>query len=49
MSNTGYAVKRFPPMRRATTGLLEAASRKHMIHAILEVDVSVPRDLIRRN
>ena len=35
MKNTGYAVKRFPPMRRATTGLLEAASRKHMSHAIL--------------
>ena len=35
-------------MRRATTGILEAASRKHMIHAILEVDVSEPRDLIRQ-
>ena len=46
-SNMGFEVKRFPPIRRATTSLLEAASRKHMIHAILEVDVLVPRDLIR--
>lgn len=48
MSNKGYEVKPFSPMRRATTGILEAASRKHMIHAILEVDVSEPRDLIRQ-
>ena len=48
MSNKRHEVKPFPPMRRATTGILEAASRKHMIHAILEVDVSKPRDLIRR-
>jgi hypothetical protein len=48
MSNKRHEVKPFPPMRRATTGILEAASRKHMIHAILEVDVSEPRDLIRQ-
>ena len=48
MSNKGYEVKPFPIMRRATIGILEAASRKHMIHAILEVDVTKPRDLIRQ-
>lgn len=43
-----YTVKPFHPLRRATVGVLEAASHKHMIHALLEVDVSKARTLIRR-
>jgi pyruvate/2-oxoglutarate dehydrogenase complex dihydrolipoamide acyltransferase (E2) component len=41
-----YTVKEFHPLRRATIGVLEAASHKHMIHALLEVDVSKARSLI---
>lgn len=43
-----YTVKPFHPLRRATIGVLEAASRKHMIHALVEVDVSATRSLVRR-
>ena len=49
MNDRGFEVKPFHPLRRATVGVLEAASRKHMIHALLEVDVSAPRDLIRQH
>jgi pyruvate/2-oxoglutarate dehydrogenase complex dihydrolipoamide acyltransferase (E2) component len=48
MGNNSYEVKTFPPIRSATIGVLDAASRKHMIHAIFEVDVSKPRDLIHQ-
>lgn len=48
MNNRGFEVRPFHPLRRATIGILEAASRKHMIHALLNVDVSKPRDLIRQ-
>lgn len=43
-----HTIKTFHPLRRATIGVLEAASHKHMIHALLEVDVSTARSLIRR-
>lgn len=43
-----YTVKSFHPLRRATVGVLEAASHKHMIHALLEVDVAEARSLLRR-
>ncbi len=48
MSDSGFEVKPFHPLRRATIGVLQAASRKHMIHALVEVDISKPRDLIRQ-
>jgi pyruvate/2-oxoglutarate dehydrogenase complex dihydrolipoamide acyltransferase (E2) component len=48
MTDHTFEVKPFPSIRQATIGVLRAASRKHMIHALLEVDVSKPRDLIRR-
>lgn len=49
MNDRGYEVRPFRPLRRATVGVLSAASKKHMIHALLEVDVSAPRDLIRQH
>jgi pyruvate/2-oxoglutarate dehydrogenase complex dihydrolipoamide acyltransferase (E2) component len=48
MQDSTYQVKRFHPLRRATIGILDAASKKHMIHALIEVDVSRPRELIRQ-
>lgn len=43
-----HTVKPFHPLRRAVIGGLEAASHKHMIHALLEVDVAEARTLMRR-
>jgi pyruvate/2-oxoglutarate dehydrogenase complex dihydrolipoamide acyltransferase (E2) component len=40
MSEGSYTVKNFPPTRQATVDLLTAASRKHMIHGLIEVDVT---------
>jgi len=47
MSDNTYTIKPFPSIRRATIDLLEAASRKHMIHGLIEVDVSKPRHRLR--
>ena len=47
MSDSTYTIKPFPSIRRATIDLLEAASRKHMIHGLIEVDVSKPRHRLR--
>jgi pyruvate/2-oxoglutarate dehydrogenase complex dihydrolipoamide acyltransferase (E2) component len=49
MSNQSFEVKPFHPLRRATIGVLEAASKKHMIHALIEVDVSEPRKLMHHH
>jgi hypothetical protein len=48
MNDRGFEAKPFHPLRRTTVGVLEAASRKHMIHALLEVDVSEPRINLRQ-
>ena len=47
MSDGTFTIKPFPSIRQATIDLLEAASRKHMIHGLIEVDVSKPRQRIR--
>jgi len=47
MSDSAYTVKPFPPIRQATIDLLAAASRKHMIHGLIEVDVTKPRQRLR--
>lgn len=43
MSDSTYTTKPFPPIRQATIDLLGAAGRKHMIHGLVEVDVTEPR------
>ncbi|MGD8804819.1 MAG: 2-oxo acid dehydrogenase subunit E2 [Chloroflexota bacterium] len=48
MNNETYTVKPFPSIRQATIDLLSAASRKHMIHGLVEVDVSGPRQRLRK-
>jgi pyruvate/2-oxoglutarate dehydrogenase complex dihydrolipoamide acyltransferase (E2) component len=37
----------FPAIREGAIDLLRAAARKHMIHALFEVDVTVPRRFLR--
>ena len=48
MSDDRYTIKPFPPIRQATIDLLGAASRKHMIHGLVEVDVTEPRQIMQR-
>lgn len=48
MNSSAYTVKQFPTIRQATIDLLAAASRKHMIHGLIEVDVSQPRQRLRK-
>lgn len=43
MSETKYTIKPFPRIRHATIDLLDASSRKHMIHGLVEVDISRAR------
>ena len=47
MNNSTYTVKPFPTYRQATLDVLDAARRKHMIHGLIEVDVTKPRMLLR--
>lgn len=47
MSADRYTIKPFPKVRHATVDLLEAARHKHMIHGLIEVDVSRPRQMIQ--
>jgi len=47
MIDKTYTIKPFPSIRQATIDLLEAASRKHMIHGLIEVDVSKSRQRLR--
>jgi len=42
-----YTVKPFPPFRQLVTDGLEIASRKHLIHGLIEVDVTKPRQRLR--
>ena len=45
--NNRYTTKKFPLVRKASVDLLNAASRKNMIHAFIEADVSDVRRAIR--
>jgi pyruvate/2-oxoglutarate dehydrogenase complex dihydrolipoamide acyltransferase (E2) component len=47
MSDSTYTLKPFPPTRQVVSDMLDAASRKHMIHGLIEVDVTKPRQRIR--
>ena len=42
-----YTTKKFPAVRKASVDLLNAASRKNMIHAFAEADVTDVRQAIR--
>jgi len=42
-----YAIKPCPPFRRLVTDGLEIASRKHLIHGLIEVGVTKPRQRLR--
>jgi pyruvate/2-oxoglutarate dehydrogenase complex dihydrolipoamide acyltransferase (E2) component len=43
-----YELEQFPPIRRATIDLLAASSRKHMIHGLIEVDITQTRHRLRQ-
>jgi pyruvate/2-oxoglutarate dehydrogenase complex dihydrolipoamide acyltransferase (E2) component len=43
-----YNVKPFSPFRKASVDLLNAASRKNMIHALIEVDITSTRQTIKK-
>lgn len=47
MSDSTYTLKPFSPSRQVVSDMLDAASRKHMIHGLIEVDVTKPRQRIR--
>lgn len=46
MSNPAYTIKPFPAFRQFVIDGLELASRKHMIHGLMEVDITTPRQLL---
>jgi len=46
-TDTKYAIESFPRIRKATIGLLSAARRKHMIHSMIEVDITDSRKNLR--
>jgi len=48
MTDHTYTTVPFPRIRKASVDLFRAASRKHMIHSMIEVDISGLRDRIRR-
>jgi pyruvate/2-oxoglutarate dehydrogenase complex dihydrolipoamide acyltransferase (E2) component len=47
MNSGTYTIKPFPAYRQATLDVLAASSRKHMIHGLIEVDVTKPRQRLR--
>jgi pyruvate/2-oxoglutarate dehydrogenase complex dihydrolipoamide acyltransferase (E2) component len=47
MSDSTYTRRPFSPSRQLMTDVLDAASRKHMIHGLIEVDVTKARQRIR--
>lgn len=47
MDDSTYTRKPFSPSRQIMTDLLDAASRQHMIHGLIEVDVTKPRQRMR--
>ena len=42
MSENPYTYKSFSPNRQVMTDVLDAASRRHMIHGLIEVDITKP-------
>jgi len=48
MTDHTYTTVPFPRIRKASVDLFRAASRKHMIHSMIEVDISGLRDRIRQ-
>jgi hypothetical protein len=47
--NSGtYSTKPFPPIRKATIGVLRAARKKNMIHTLVEIDISKARQAIHQ-
>ncbi|MBW2624050.1 MAG: 2-oxo acid dehydrogenase subunit E2 [Deltaproteobacteria bacterium] len=47
MKKSGYTVKTFPKKRRLVVDSGIIAHRKHIIHALVDVDVTIPRQFIR--
>lgn len=47
LPDDAYSVEHYPRIRHATRDLLNAAARKHMIHAMVEVDVTDARSALR--
>jgi pyruvate/2-oxoglutarate dehydrogenase complex dihydrolipoamide acyltransferase (E2) component len=47
MDRPSYQVKPFPRERHDIVDALEAGVRRHMVHALLELDVTRPRQLLR--
>jgi pyruvate/2-oxoglutarate dehydrogenase complex dihydrolipoamide acyltransferase (E2) component len=45
----GFSVVPFARPRRVIVGYLDAASRKHLVHGLVEMDVTVPREMIREH
>lgn len=43
----GFTVRPFPRSRRLVLDAMHAGSRKHMIHGLVEFDVTRPRELLR--
>src|SRR5688572_6064647 len=48
MDQPGYEIKSFSKSRRMTVEALRLGEHKHFIHGLLEVDVTVARQLIRQ-
>ncbi len=48
-NTSGYSVVPFPLSRRLVLDAMHAGSRKHMIHGLVEYDVTEPRRLLRRH
>jgi pyruvate/2-oxoglutarate dehydrogenase complex dihydrolipoamide acyltransferase (E2) component len=47
MGRPGFEVKPFPRQRHDVVDALEVGVRRHMVHALLELDVTRPRQIIR--
>lgn len=47
MNADDYEIKPFPPLRRLTVDGGQLASKRHTIHALIEVDVTRPRRVIQ--
>ena len=47
MSDSTYTHKSFSPSRQIMTDVLDAANRRHMIHGLIEVDVTKPRQRLQ--
>jgi len=47
MGEATFEVRPFPPGRQEIVDALEVGVRRHMVHALLELDVTRPRQLLR--